>query len=172
MAPWYIVRITETQVNSWLVVALIVLLCFWLTRDMKVTPEGKKQIIAEFLVENVPLRELQTQRRGARLSLGGIGAGAPAVQFDHQIVLVAAGETLSALELRVAVALLMFADLRLDIALRRQRIRHGAHGLIIDGELLPAAGKVRVDRVCRRGEPPGIRRAVADELCRDAAHLV
>ena len=51
VAPWYIVRITETQVNSWLVVALIALLCFWLTRDMKVTPEGKKQIIAEFLVE-------------------------------------------------------------------------------------------------------------------------
>ncbi len=53
IAPWYILTITETQVNSLIVILLVGLLCFWLTRDLKITPEGKKQIVAEFLVEKV-----------------------------------------------------------------------------------------------------------------------
>ncbi len=53
MAPWYVLTITETQVNSLIVVLLIGLFCFWLTRDMGITPTGKKQVLAEFLVEKV-----------------------------------------------------------------------------------------------------------------------
>ena len=53
IAPISVLTITTTHVNSFIVVAVIGLLCFWLTRDMKVTPEGKKQILAEFIVEKV-----------------------------------------------------------------------------------------------------------------------
>lgn len=51
--PWYMVTITETQVNSFIVVVAIGILCYWLTRDLKVTPEGKKQLVAEWLVTKV-----------------------------------------------------------------------------------------------------------------------
>lgn len=42
--------ITETQVNMWLVMALITGVCIWLTHDLKVKPTSKRQIIAEFIV--------------------------------------------------------------------------------------------------------------------------
>ena len=53
IAPWYVLTVTETQVNSLIVVLLIGLFCFWLTRNLKVRPEGKKQIVAEWIVEKV-----------------------------------------------------------------------------------------------------------------------
>ena len=53
ISPISVLTITTTQVNSFIVVAVIGLLCFWLTRDMKITPEGKRQILAEFIVEKV-----------------------------------------------------------------------------------------------------------------------
>lgn len=52
-APLSTVTITVNQVNSFIVVALLGLLCFWLTRDLKVKPESKRQILAEFIVEKV-----------------------------------------------------------------------------------------------------------------------
>lgn len=42
--------ITETQVNMWIIMIVIALLCKWLTHGMKVKPEGKRQIVAEYLV--------------------------------------------------------------------------------------------------------------------------
>lgn len=53
ISPLSVLTITTTHVNSFIVVAIIGLLCFWLTRDLKITPEGKKQIVAEFIVEKV-----------------------------------------------------------------------------------------------------------------------
>ena len=47
------IKITETQVNSWLVILVIFVLCKWLTHGLKVKPEGKRQIIAEYLVTSV-----------------------------------------------------------------------------------------------------------------------
>lgn len=44
------INITESVVNAWLVMALIVGVCLWLTRDLSVHNPGKKQIIAEKLV--------------------------------------------------------------------------------------------------------------------------
>lgn len=43
--------ITETLVNTWIVMAVIVGLCIWLTRGLKVHPTSKRQIVAEFLVD-------------------------------------------------------------------------------------------------------------------------
>ena len=48
-----VLTITTTTVNSFIVVAVIGLLCFWLTRDMKIKPESKRQILAEWIVEKV-----------------------------------------------------------------------------------------------------------------------
>ncbi|MBQ9468567.1 MAG: F0F1 ATP synthase subunit A [Clostridia bacterium] len=53
VSPLSVLTVTTTHVNSFIVVAVIGLLCFWLTRDLKVKPEGKKQILAEFIVEKV-----------------------------------------------------------------------------------------------------------------------
>lgn len=53
VAPLYVLTVTETQVNSLIVVLLIGLFCFWLTRGLKVIPESKKQIVAEWIVEKV-----------------------------------------------------------------------------------------------------------------------
>ena len=45
------VPITEAQVNSWIVIVLVAVLCKVLTHGMKVRPTSKRQIIAEFIVE-------------------------------------------------------------------------------------------------------------------------
>ncbi len=47
------VAITETVVNMWLVMAIIVAVCIWLTHDLKVKPTSKRQIVAEKLVDMV-----------------------------------------------------------------------------------------------------------------------
>ena len=45
--------ITEAQINSWLVVLSIMFLCIFLTHGMTVWGKGKRQIIAEWIVEKV-----------------------------------------------------------------------------------------------------------------------
>lgn len=45
--------ITETQVNMWIVMVAIAAICIWLTHGMKVKPDSKRQIVAEFLVKTV-----------------------------------------------------------------------------------------------------------------------
>lgn len=47
------IPITETQVNSWIVIAVIAILCIFLTRGLKVKPTSKRQIVAEWIVETV-----------------------------------------------------------------------------------------------------------------------
>lgn len=47
---WGSFHITETILNAWIVMAVIALLCFWLTRGLRTQNPGKKQIIAEKLV--------------------------------------------------------------------------------------------------------------------------
>lgn len=43
--------ITESQVNSWIVILAVFILCKILTHNMKVRPESRRQIIAELIVE-------------------------------------------------------------------------------------------------------------------------
>lgn len=47
------ITITETEVNTWIVMAFVTLLCIFLTRGLKVKPTGKRQIIAEYIVTTV-----------------------------------------------------------------------------------------------------------------------
>lgn len=47
------IPITETQVNSWIIMLVIFLICFVLTRGLKVKPTSKRQIAAEWIVEKV-----------------------------------------------------------------------------------------------------------------------
>lgn len=47
------IPITETQVNSWIVMAFVAVLCLILTHDLKVKPTSKRQVIAEWIVEKV-----------------------------------------------------------------------------------------------------------------------
>lgn len=44
------VHITETIVNMWIIMAVITVICAWLTHGLKVKPTSKKQIVAEKLV--------------------------------------------------------------------------------------------------------------------------
>lgn len=45
--------LTETVVNTWIIMAVIVGLCLFLTHDMQVHCRTKRQIIAEFIVKKV-----------------------------------------------------------------------------------------------------------------------
>ena len=45
------IQISETIVNSWIVMLLITGLCIWLTHDLKVENISKRQAVAEMLVE-------------------------------------------------------------------------------------------------------------------------
>lgn len=47
------IDITETIVIGWLIIVAVLLLCLWLTRDLKKVPEKKSQIVAEMLVDFV-----------------------------------------------------------------------------------------------------------------------
>ncbi|MBQ3792071.1 MAG: F0F1 ATP synthase subunit A [Clostridia bacterium] len=44
-------NITESQVNSWLVILSVLFLCLFLTRGLKVKAESKRQLICEWIVE-------------------------------------------------------------------------------------------------------------------------
>ncbi len=44
-------QITETLVVSWIVMAIITLLCIWLTHDLKVENISRRQALAEMIVE-------------------------------------------------------------------------------------------------------------------------
>ena len=46
-------HITETVLNTWIVMAVIVGLCLFLTHGMQVHGRTKRQIIAEFIVQKV-----------------------------------------------------------------------------------------------------------------------
>ena len=41
------IHISETVVNAWAAMAIVTLLCIWLTRNMKVRNPGKRQMAAE-----------------------------------------------------------------------------------------------------------------------------
>lgn len=49
--PYLNINVTETVVDTWLVMAVITLICIWLTRNLKVVPTTRRQIVAEKLVE-------------------------------------------------------------------------------------------------------------------------
>ena len=58
------IPITETQVNSWIVMAAIFVLCLVLTHNMQVKAVTKRQIIAEWIVEKVT--NLVTENMGEK----------------------------------------------------------------------------------------------------------
>lgn len=45
------IHVTESIVNMWIIMAVIVTVCIWLTRGLKVVPTSKKQLVAEKLVD-------------------------------------------------------------------------------------------------------------------------
>lgn len=45
------IPVSETIVNMWIVMAVVVSVCIWLGRGLKIRPETKKQIVAEKIVE-------------------------------------------------------------------------------------------------------------------------
>ena len=44
------IPVTETIVNMWIIMAVIVALCIWLSHGLKIRPDSKKQIVAEKIV--------------------------------------------------------------------------------------------------------------------------
>lgn len=51
--PYLNINVTETVVDTWLVMAILTILCIWLTRDLKVIPTTKRQLVAEKIVSMV-----------------------------------------------------------------------------------------------------------------------
>ncbi|MFV0527210.1 MAG: F0F1 ATP synthase subunit A [Lachnospiraceae bacterium] len=50
---WGGIPITETIVNTWIVMMTVLLFCIWLTRKMKIHGTSKRQLIAEVIVVKV-----------------------------------------------------------------------------------------------------------------------
>lgn len=48
---WGGIAVTETVFDTWIVMAVVTVLCLWLTRGLKVIPEKRKQLAAEKLVD-------------------------------------------------------------------------------------------------------------------------
>ncbi len=63
------IPITETQINSWIVMLVIAILCIVLTRGMKVKPTSKRQLIAEWIVEKID--GLVRENMGEKFALFG-----------------------------------------------------------------------------------------------------
>lgn len=61
--------ITETVVNTWIVMAVIIGLCLFLTHNMQVHARTKRQIIAEFIVKKV--NAMVGNNMGKRFEKGG-----------------------------------------------------------------------------------------------------
>ena len=61
--------ITETVVNTWIVMAVIIGLCLFLTHGMQVHARTKRQIIAEFIVKKV--NKMVGDNMGKRFADGG-----------------------------------------------------------------------------------------------------
>ena len=51
--PYLNINVTETIVDTWLVMAVLAVLCIWLTHDLKVVPTTKRQLAAEKLVSMI-----------------------------------------------------------------------------------------------------------------------
>ena len=47
------IPVTETQINSLIVIVFLTVLCLVLTHNLKVKPTSKRQVIAEWIVEKV-----------------------------------------------------------------------------------------------------------------------
>lgn len=47
------IKLTETVVNSWIIIAALTLLSIWLTHGLKVRPTSKRQVVAEYLYNMV-----------------------------------------------------------------------------------------------------------------------
>lgn len=59
------IQVTETVVMGWLIIAIVLLLCLWLTRDLKKIPEKKRQVLAEMFVNFV--NDMVRQNMGEKL---------------------------------------------------------------------------------------------------------
>lgn len=47
------IQVTETLVMGWLIIVAVLILCLWITRDLKKKPEKKRQVVAEMFVNFV-----------------------------------------------------------------------------------------------------------------------
>lgn len=48
--PYVNIKITETIVGTWIVMGVLTLICIWMTKDLKIIPTTKRQLVAEKLV--------------------------------------------------------------------------------------------------------------------------
>ena len=88
-------QISETMVVSWIVMAVIAVLCLWLTHDLKVTNISKRQAVAEFLVHDSVYRSVvyhkcifksdqsswSSKPNGRSVNRSSMGSGC--IYYDH-----------------------------------------------------------------------------------------
>ena len=102
------IPITETVVNTWIVMALLVIVSIVLTRGLKIRPTSKRQIIAEYLVGMV--NKLVHENMGAKFMryVSFIGALFSLSMFSSLISLVGMYSPTGDLSTCLAWALLVF----------------------------------------------------------------
>ena len=87
--------------------------------------------------------KLESQGGRSGLPLRGVGSGAQTVQKDLDIILMGTRQTLAAGYLRVMMLPLVLLELGHQGLMVRKGVRDRFYRLILDGQLLPAAGTGR-----------------------------
>ena len=113
--------------------------------------------LAGVVPKQLPLGQLQRQRSGPGLPLGGILPGRLAVDLGHQVVFVGAGETGPGVPLGLGVAVLVAAEVLVELHCGAQRVPDRGDGGVVQGQCLPSPGKFGLNL-------GGLLRQLADEV--------
>lgn len=116
------ISITETVVNTWAAMAVIVLVCIWLTRDLSVKYPSKRQLAAEKLYTMLIGLVQNTMGRQSNFFISYIGALFAMSMTCSLLSLIGLRPPTADLSTTLAWALVSFV-LTQTVKIRRRRIR-------------------------------------------------
>lgn len=125
--------ITETLLISWLVMAIITGLCYFLTRDLKVANISKRQALAEFIVEKADNFVIGNMGERFRYMIPFVSALFATSVISNLITLVGLRSPTADLSVEAAWATVVF------ILITRQKIKADGFGGYLKGFTSPIA---------------------------------
>ena len=124
-------RITETMVVSWIVMAIITGLCIFLTRDLKVQNISKRQAAAEFIVETANKFVIGNMGEAFRYMIPFVAALFATSLFSNLISLIGLRSPTADLSTEAAWAIVVF------VMITYQKIKAGGFGGYLKGFTQP-----------------------------------
>ena len=124
-------RITETMVVSWIVMAIITGLCIFLTRDLKVQNISKRQAAAEFIVETANKFVIGNMGETFRYMIPFVAALFATSLFSNLISLIGLRSPTADLSTEAAWAIIVF------IMITAQKVKAGGVGGYLKGFTQP-----------------------------------